>query len=145
MVTGNKNYGNWVDTNVFNSSYLKSVQFLGKDEDEDEDEDKDESGFVPMWNWICSNVTFNFLSVILDRLQCEIGFVPLWNVFSSNMKFDFFQFEIGFVLIWNWICFNVKLNFFHCEIGFLPNPYSLISTWIHGIDLDSWYRLRDKV
>ena len=42
MVTGNKNYGNWVDTNVFNSSYLQSVQFLEKDEDENEDEDEDE-------------------------------------------------------------------------------------------------------
>ena len=39
----------------------------------------------------------------------------------------------------------MKLNLFHCEIGFLPKPYSVVITWIHGIDLDSCYRLGHMV
>ena len=54
----------------------------------------------------------------LDLFQCEIEFVPMWNWICSNVKLDLFQCEIGFVQMWNWICSNVKLDAFQCEMGF---------------------------
>ena len=51
------------------------------------------------------------------------------NWIFSNFKLYWFQFEIIFDPLWNCICSNMKLDLFH---------------WTHGIDLDSWYKLRSK-
>ena len=61
------------------------------------------------------------------------------------MKLDFFNYDIGLLPILNWLSSKVKLDFFQFKIGFLieflieflPKPYSMVYTWIHGIDLDS--------
>ena len=38
--------------------------------------------------------------MILDLFQREIRFVPMWNWICSNVKLDLFQYEIGFVPMW---------------------------------------------
>ena len=100
-----------------------------------------EIGFFPTWNWISSNVK-------LDFFQCRIRYLKIWHWISSNVKWDFFICDITFLAIWNLISLKVKFVFFQCEIGFLPIKNLLLFIWnwslTHGIDFDSWYKLRIK-
>ena len=77
-------------------------------------------------------------------IMSEIGFIPMWNWISSNVILDVFQCKIRFLPIWQWISFNVKLDFFICDIGFLPiwNWISLRGSWIYfNVKLDfCWYK-----
>ena len=102
-----------------------------------------ETGFVPVRNWVISNLK-------LDLFHCEMVFVQMWNGICSKLKWDLFKCEIIFFsdlkldLFWSEIYSIVKLDFFlniivwH-KLGFME------LTWTQSIDFETWYREGLKV